>query len=171
MLVGFFCTDIILGELYTITIDFNQIVQFPNLINLGYFTFVDQVSPALWEEIIFRGIMITILLKRLSPRTAITIDGFLFGIFHIDSLTHIIYTFCFGITLAYLYVKTSNLIPCIIAHYVNNILSFLISTNNIPISVSFIQVCLQSFIVATLGLGMIKLYEKLGMVPERSIDK
>ncbi|MHA1376013.1 MAG: lysostaphin resistance A-like protein [Promethearchaeota archaeon] len=168
VLVGFFCTDIILGELFTFTLDFNQIIEFPNLINLGYFNFINHIAPALWEEIIFRGIMITILLKIYPVRTAIIIDGLFFGIFHIANLGpeanlfiilgQVIYTSCFGITLAYLYVKTSNLIPCIIAHYVNNILSVLISIKEVNILVLFVQACLLSLIVMILSLGIIKLF-------------
>ena len=64
LLYSYFGIDIILGELSIFRLDFNQIIQPPSLSNLGYFNFIYHIAPALWEEIIFRGIMITILLKK-----------------------------------------------------------------------------------------------------------
>ncbi|MFX1313186.1 MAG: type II CAAX prenyl endopeptidase Rce1 family protein [Promethearchaeota archaeon] len=48
------------------------------------------------------------------------------------------FTFCFGIILFYLYIKTKSLSPYIIAHYVNNALQLLLSyttISNIPLSI------------------------------------
>ncbi|MHA1716510.1 MAG: lysostaphin resistance A-like protein, partial [Promethearchaeota archaeon] len=175
VLIGSFFTDIILGKLFICKLDFNQIIDSPNLMNFGYFNFIYHIVPALWEEIIFRGVMITLLLKIYSIRTAIIIDGLVFGIFHIANLGpeanlfitlgQVIYTSCSGINLAYLYVKTSNLIPCIIAHYVNNMLSALMSIE-LNFLVYFYYVGLISLFAIILGVGIIKLYEKLGMVTD-----
>jgi len=179
VLISFFFSDIILGDLLPFTIDFNQIIGVPNLMNLGYFNFIHHIVPALWEEIIFRGIILTLLLKIYPVRSAIIIDGVVFGIVHLANnaslfitLGQVIYTSCFGITLAYLYVKTSSLIPCIIAHYVNNILSALlyISNTEVNILIYFFHIGLISLVAMILRVGFIKLHERMGMVKERNKD-
>lgn len=166
LLIGYFSTDIILGELFIYKLDFNQVLQPPSLTNRSYFNFIYHIIPAFWEEIIFRGIMLTILLKKFSVRTAIIIDGVFFGISHMANHSNIfiglgqgIYTFCSGIILGYLYVKTSNLIPSMIAHYVNNIISALLSIGEVNLLVFLLQQCLISSIVLILGVGIIRLYE------------
>lgn len=175
LLIGSFFTRLILGELFIYVIDFNQILSFPSSMTLGFFNLIYHISPALWEEVIFRGVILTLLLKLCSTRKAIIIDGILFGVFHWLNFTpetglyitlgQVIYTTCSGITLAYMYVKTSNLIPCILAHYMNNIISALIVTltSEMQLPAFFTYIGLTSFITMAFGLGAIKLYEKLIM--------
>jgi len=177
LLVVYFCIVIFLGERFIYRLDINQIFQPPSSNNYGYFNFIFHLVPAFWEEIIFRGILITILLKRYSVYKAIIYDGIFFSFAHIFNHSNIylgigqgIYTFCSGIVLAYLYVKTSNLIPGMIAHYVNNIISVVIPMEEVNVSVFLLQQYLLSIIVLILGLGIIKLYEKLGKATERSSD-
>ena len=176
LLIGSFFTKLILGELFIYNIDFNQILSSPSSTSLGFFNLIFYISPALWEEVIFRGVILTLLLKLCSTRKAIIIDGILFGVFHWLNFTpetglyitlgQIIYTTCSGITLAYMYVKTSNLFPCIFAHYMNNIISVLIVilTSEMQLPVFFTYIGLTSFITLAFSLGTIKLYEKLIML-------
>jgi membrane protease YdiL (CAAX protease family) len=97
-------------------------------------------TPGIWEEVAFRGIILVLLLKKYSKRTSIILNGIMFGLFHAVNylivikdayffeaepapgwyfaiLFQIIYTTFFGIFLAYLFVKSNSLIPCIITHY------------------------------------------------------
>lgn len=169
-LIGLGFSGLILGESFAFSIDFNQLLIFPTPERLGTFNFINHISPALWEEIIFRGVFLTVLLKISSARRAIITDGILFGMFHFLNLRpetlfltigQVIYTTCSGITLAYLYTKTSNLIPCMLAHYVNNIISALIMLPEMNLVIFFIYVVLTSLVTLVLGLGIIKLCGKL----------
>jgi membrane protease YdiL (CAAX protease family) len=178
LLVSFVLVDISLGDQFVFRLDFNRILGFPNFANLGFFNLIQQISPAFWEELIFRGIILTILLKMFSTRIAILIDTILFGVVHLsnlnptifDSIGQLIYTFSFGIILAYLFIKTSSLIPCIIAHYINNILSALVSASSMNLTVFFYFICILTFFTVILRLGIIKLFERLDLLKDGKIQ-
>ena len=48
--------------------------------------FLLRISPALWEELAFRGLMLTNLQQRYRPWIAIVLTALLFGLFHISNL-------------------------------------------------------------------------------------
>ena len=170
VVIGSLFTDFIFDGL-EYSFDFNLILGSPNYPNLGYFNFLYHITPALWEELIFRGIIITLLLKKFSTRIVIILNGVIFGIFHLANLSvetgiltlgQVIYNTCFGISLGYLYLKTSNLIPCILAHYANNIIS-VIMTSTVLVSVYFYSVIFLSLFVLIFRLGIIRLNKMVKM--------
>ncbi len=83
--------------------------------------------PGIWEEIAFRGVILTLLMKKYSKRKSIIIDGILFGSAHlvnffrgadlISTLVQMVFATTIGFAFAYMYIKTECLIPGIIAHY------------------------------------------------------
>lgn len=78
------------------------------------------VLAPLSEEIICRGIIMTILLKMLGkPWPAIIVSALLFGIIHLNPVQTVSATII-GIVLGWLYYCTGSLIPCILVHFVNN---------------------------------------------------
>lgn len=104
------------------------------------------LKPGIWEEVAFRGIILVLLMKKYSKKTSIFVNGILFGLFHslniltafmnaflfeiepepgfwVYTLFQIGYTTFFGIFLAYLFIKTESLIPCILTHYLVNAFS------------------------------------------------
>lgn len=170
VVIGSFFTSFIFDGL-EYSFDFNLILGTPNYPSLGYFNFLHHITPALWEELIFRGIIITLLLKKFSTRKVIIINGVIFGFFHLANLGvgngiltlgQVIYTTGFGISLGYLYLKTSNLIPCILAHYANNIIS-VIMTSAPVVSVYFYSVIFLSLFVLIIRLGIIRLNKMVKM--------
>ncbi|MHA1945151.1 MAG: CPBP family intramembrane glutamic endopeptidase [Candidatus Hodarchaeales archaeon] len=95
---------------------------------LGWFIFIFALIPGIWEEIAFRGIILSLLLSKYSVRKAMIIDGFLFSLFHVfnflilgqDLLSVLLQSFAaifVGISLAYLVIKADSLLPAIIIHY------------------------------------------------------
>jgi len=98
---------------------------------LGWFLFIYMLIPGIWEEVSFRGVMMPMLLKKYTTRTAIIINGIAFGLFHGTNLILItiigadplfvfyqmVYATFIGFALAYMYIKTESLLPCIITHY------------------------------------------------------
>ncbi|MBN1329768.1 MAG: CPBP family intramembrane metalloprotease [Candidatus Heimdallarchaeota archaeon] len=111
------------------------------------------LKPGIWEEVAFRGIILVLLLKKYSKKTAIIVNGLLFGLFHAvnllfmllnaiffgvepdlvaiyGTLFQIVYTMFFGFFLAYLFIKANSLIPCIIAHYLVDALSTLVAPDS-----------------------------------------
>lgn len=78
------------------------------------------------EELMFRGAITRVLLKKYNPATAITLSALVFGIFHINPV-QIVTATLIGLLLAWIYYKTASLIPCILIHVVNNSLSVFFS--------------------------------------------
>ena len=78
------------------------------------------VSP-ICEELLFRGVFLN-RLKIIVPTTfAILITSILFGSLH--KYGNIISAIVFGVCMCILYLKTHNILVCILAHFLNNLLA------------------------------------------------
>ena len=85
------------------------------------------LRPGIWEEIAWRGVILTLLLKKHSERRAILINAVLFALAHLTNLLvgqppivmlgQLIFVFIGTLFLGILFVKTKSLLPCIITHY------------------------------------------------------
>lgn len=85
--------------------------------------FTTAVVPALCEEFLFRGAILT----NLTPYGrgyAVLFSAILFGLMH-QNLFQIIYTTILGVVLALVYVRTKSLWCCVLVHFVNNGISVL----------------------------------------------
>lgn len=85
------------------------------------------LGPVL-EELLFRGAITTVLLKKYSPTKSILISALIFGLIHFNPAQSV-GAFFLGILLAWMYYKTGSLIPVILVHIMNNCLAFYLSTN------------------------------------------
>jgi len=97
-------------------------ISLPAVDNLGVFIVAIlgiAVTPAIFEEIIFRGILQKGLLRHTSPKNAIIISSFMFMLMH-GSVESLLYTFVFGCLLGYLAYKSGSIVPSIVFHFVNN---------------------------------------------------
>jgi membrane protease YdiL (CAAX protease family) len=106
--------------------DFSLIFSNPKEGNPGWFIFLYALIPALWEEMTFRGVILNSVSDKYSEKTAILVSSVLFGLFHFTSLLYepldmVIFYFImstlYGIAWGYLVVKSGNVMPSIIAHY------------------------------------------------------
>ncbi|MHA1489225.1 MAG: lysostaphin resistance A-like protein [Promethearchaeota archaeon] len=130
-----FCGALLFG---TFVFDLNVLFTSPDADNgvLGWLIFLITVNPGIWEEITFRGVILTLLLKKISQKKAIILDGIIFGLLHLINLIslirgnsdqallfilitliQVVYTSFGGIFFAYMCTKTESLLPCIITHY------------------------------------------------------
>lgn len=80
------------------------------------------VAPVL-EELIFRGIMLKGLLKQHSPRRAIIMSSFLFGVLHLNPW-QFVSAFLLGIFSGWLYYKSGKISLSIGMHVTNNAIAF-----------------------------------------------
>jgi membrane protease YdiL (CAAX protease family) len=97
---------------------------------LGWFLFIFMLIPGIWEEVAFRGVILNLQKEKYTQKTTIILNGVLFGLFHLVNLIwgfnwygtiiQVIYASCLGVTLAYVFMKTRSLIPCIMVHYLLN---------------------------------------------------
>ena len=91
----------------------------------GFCTFLYMVIAApIFEEFIFRGIMLDGLLKKYSPMKSILISSFLFGLVHLNPWQFVIGLFL-GIFMGWIYYKTKSLSLTIIIHAAVNLSGFL----------------------------------------------
>lgn len=107
--------------------DLNVIFGWSESDNPGVFGFISMLNPGIWEEVAFRGIILTLLFKKYSRKKAIIIDGVIFGSAHLfnilsganimDTVIQMLYATCLGFSFAYMYIRTESLIPGILAHY------------------------------------------------------
>ncbi|MDY3789705.1 type II CAAX endopeptidase family protein [Bacteroides fluxus] len=80
------------------------------------------------EELLFRGAITKVLLKRYSPGKAILASGLIFGLFHLNPVQ--VVGACFsGFLFAWIYYRTRSLIPGILIHILNNSLAVWLGLN------------------------------------------
>ncbi|MEM9827374.1 MAG: CPBP family glutamic-type intramembrane protease, partial [Planctomycetota bacterium] len=83
------------------------------------------VTPAIIEELCFRGFLFSALLKVLPPRTVMVLTAFLFGGFHVVTgnmllLERFLPTTLMGLLLGWVAYRTGSVIPGMVTHAVHN---------------------------------------------------
>jgi membrane protease YdiL (CAAX protease family) len=81
------------------------------------------IAPAIFEELLLRGMVLDGMLKNYGPAKAILWSSFFFGIIHCNPW-QAVPGFFIGIFLGWVYFRTRSLWPCMLIHAVNNSLSF-----------------------------------------------
>jgi membrane protease YdiL (CAAX protease family) len=87
--------------------------------------------PSIFEEVAFRGIVLTIILRVYSERKSIVFSSIGFGLIHVLNLVsgrelvwvmgQIVWAFAIGLFYGYVFVKTRSLLPSMIVHYLGNV--------------------------------------------------
>ena len=81
--------------------------------------FLFAATPAICEEVFFRGVILRGLLTRVPPGTAIALSAAMFGIYHVD-LYRLVPTTLLGGMLGFLAWRSGSVGPSILAHFLNN---------------------------------------------------
>lgn len=86
--------------------------------------------PSAFEEVAFRGILLTVFLSRYSERKSIAISALGFGLIHMLNLAmgrepvwvlgQVVWAFTIGLFYGYVFVRTGSLLPSMIVHYLGN---------------------------------------------------
>ena len=123
------------------------------------------IAIPLFEEMIFRGIILNGFLKRYTPSKAIIYGSIIFTVIHINP-AQMISAFIFGLLFGWLYYKTKNLLPCIITHSAINGLGWVmfkyLSPNSIFFSNNKIYYWLFYFIcLIILFIAIVFIYKKI----------
>jgi membrane protease YdiL (CAAX protease family) len=82
------------------------------------------VGAPLVEEIVFRGVIYGSLRRRLAPVPSALVSAALFAVGHLDALPSTTMLFLGAVVSALVYERSRSLVPCIVAHSVNNALAF-----------------------------------------------
>lgn len=83
------------------------------------------VLPAICEELMFRGYILTAMEDKLKPLNAILISAALFGVYHM-SVVKFFTTALIGLAICYVAHKTKSIVPGMLMHFINNGLSCVI---------------------------------------------
>jgi membrane protease YdiL (CAAX protease family) len=86
---------------------------------------------SIFEEIAFRGIVLTVFLSKYSERKSIIFSSIGFGLFHLLNLAvghelvwvmgAVVWAFTIGLFYGYVFVRTRSLLPPMIVHYLGNV--------------------------------------------------
>lgn len=77
------------------------------------------ITPAVFEEIAFRGILYERLLRIGGPREALVVQAAMFSIIHLLPASFVSH-FVIGLTLGWLRQRSGSLVPGMVAHYAYN---------------------------------------------------
>lgn len=90
--------------------------------------------PGIWEELAFRGVALSNLQQRFSPRGAVLVSSIVFGLFHFSNLgnwddfgsvvTGVIAATTLGIGWGYVVIKTGSIVPALFLHYAVDVILF-----------------------------------------------
>jgi membrane protease YdiL (CAAX protease family) len=93
--------------------------------------------PSVFEEVAFRGIVLTVFLGVYSERKSIIFSSIGFALMHLINLTNgrelvwvlgqLGWTFILGLFYGYVFVRTRSLLPSMIVHYLSNVTINLLS--------------------------------------------
>jgi membrane protease YdiL (CAAX protease family) len=88
--------------------------------------------PSSFEEVGFRGIVLTVFLSRYSERKSIIFSSVGFGLMHLLNLVmgrelvwvlgQVVWAFTIGLFYGYVFIRTRSLLPSMIVHYLGNVL-------------------------------------------------
>lgn len=87
------------------------------------------VIPAVCEEILFRGVLLPSLARKMAPLTAVVVSALIFALIHVDGrqFDRVPFAFLMGVALGAIRVRSGSLLPCIVAHATVNTLTFAIA--------------------------------------------
>jgi sodium transport system permease protein len=108
-----------------------QMVMAQDRNRLLWLLFLVALTPAICEELVFRGVLLGSLRGRLGMIQSIVGSAFVFGAFHLSFETAIRFlpTFWLGLLLAYVTWHTRSIFPAMLMHFVNNaVVVLLVST-------------------------------------------
>lgn len=125
--------------------------------NFGWFVLnllVFATLPAIFEELIFRGMILNGLRKSCSEFGAIAMSALLFALTH-GNLEQLIYPFIMGLVLGWIAVRTGSTFASMIVHLVNNSLVVLLAfckANIVSTTIFWWEILLAFVLLALTGV-------------------
>ncbi|MBU3143190.1 CPBP family intramembrane glutamic endopeptidase [Clostridium sp. CF012] len=84
------------------------------------------VAP-IYEEIIFRGVLLKGLSKKINPTIALVVSALFFALVHLN-VPQGINAFLLGLVIGFIYLTTESIYLSIFAHFINNVLAISVSS-------------------------------------------
>ncbi len=137
-------------------------ILLPSMDGLGFVGVLIVVAlfPAVFEEIMFRGVLLSGL-RSFKSVGAIFICGALFSLYH-QNPAQTLYQFCCGVAFALIALRGGSILPTILAHFCNNAVILIltklgITTFSTPVFITIIAV---SAVCLVLSLGYLIFIDK-----------
>jgi membrane protease YdiL (CAAX protease family) len=83
------------------------------------------------EEVLFRGVLLTMLIPRYGVRNAIICSAAAFGLMHLPAvfagtpvvtvLAQVVWAFLFGLAYGYIFITSGSLLPVMVLHWLSNV--------------------------------------------------
>ncbi len=127
-------------------------------VNLVLFTIFYALIPAVEEEAFFRGLLRENMHLKNKWLTAVAV-GLSFGIYH-GSVVKFVYQFLYGFGLTILAMKAGNVLPCVVAHFLNNFVILLLEFLGVTVDL------FNPFIICS-GIVLVGLFYLFIVVSER----
>lgn len=125
------------------------------------------VLPAIFEEMFFRGLLLTSLNGEKMIGKILTVS-LCFALYHC-SISQFIFQFIYGVAFCLLAIISKSIIPCIISHFLNNF--FVLLFNYLKIDIDLTNIALIVIgMVALIGYGLI-CYLNIRKMPKQNIPK
>lgn len=119
-----------LDNLLVMVVPYSQaeIDMFSRLLGGGAWSWLAVVIAApLFEELLFRGVILRGLANRYSGMVALQVSAVLFALIHLN-VHQLPAAYAIGLLTGWLYLRTGSLVPCIAAHAANNFLAMASTT-------------------------------------------
>lgn len=136
----------------------SAVTEYPNptsgFMLVLYFVYMC-VVPAIFEEFMFRGVILTSL-RRFGDGYAIVVSSLLFGVMH-GNILQFLNTFVIGLLLGYFAVRTGSVLTAIVLHFMNNFVVALLSLGALHMSSSQYVSLVFIFYSIMIVLGIISI--------------
>ncbi len=120
------------------------------------------LTPAICEEILFRGFIFSSFSEKLSPKKAIVLSGIMFGIFHFE-IQNLMLPIILGIVFAWMVYVSDSIFTSMIGHFVFNSIGVILmatssnieSAENISDSIAFIKSSGSIYVLVGLVISVV----------------
>ena len=116
------------GLVFTIPVEFleamQQLIVAEDLRRMIWVLLVLAITPAICEELVFRGVLLSAFATRLSGTATVVLSSVVFGAFHLSSVTvvRLLPTIWLGLLLGIVVWRTRSIFPAMLMHLINNAL-------------------------------------------------
>ncbi len=106
------------------------------------------ILPAIFEELMFRGLLLNCCHNGMGSIRAILVTGFCFSLFH-ASPEQTVYQFIAGCAFAFIAVRSGSILPSMLMHFINNALIVIFNACNLFDEAGNLVMSDTAFIIVT----------------------
>ena len=130
--------------------------------------FTIAVMPAIFEELIFRGLLLKGM-KSFGTVGAVLLNGALFAIYH-GNPAQTLYQFCCGVAFAFVAIRAGSILPTVVSHFINNALIIILTKCGVT-EFGGVGVLIVSILCLIASLVWLFFFDKGKNVTSGEVDK